>query len=53
MLAFIIDKSRWFIRSRGHGCTDMALVAARTYGWDALTISLNFLEGCWQEHPAR
>lgn len=52
-LALLIRASRWVIPGRGHGCTDLALVAARTYGWHAAGYALRLAQRCYHEHPHR
>lgn len=52
-LALLVRASRWVIRGRGHGCTDLALVAARTYSWRATAYVLALAERCYHEHPHR
>jgi len=49
MLAWLAGKSRWVIRGRGHGCTDIGVVAARTYGWKAFPLLLGLAKKCWLE----
>lgn len=53
-MIFLVDLSRYVIRGRGHGCTDIGGVAAATYGvraWPFLLFGL--AEPCWHEHPSR
>jgi len=53
MLAWLVDKSRYVIRGRGHGCTDQGVLAAATYGWGAVPFIIQLSGDCWHEHPNR
>lgn len=53
MLEALIKVSRYFIRSRGHGCTGIGQIAAATYGWRALPFIMQLSGDCWHEHPSR
>lgn len=53
MLELLVKASRYFIRSRGHGCTAIGQIAAATYGWAAFGKIMQLSGDCWHEHPNR
>ena len=53
MLELLVEASRYLIRGRGHGCTDIGKVAAATYGWESFGKLLQLSGDCWHEHPDR
>jgi hypothetical protein len=53
MIVLLVRASRYFYKSRGHGCTAIGEVAALTYGWEALGKLMQLSGDCSHEHHDR